>query len=126
MPCPFFLPASRLIDFAPGPMPLGDSYGGECAVNPGALIPIDTLRRCCNLGYARGMCERAAQAEADAVRFMIRSDSADSVLVAWSMERNHHPVAVGKVAFPLADCSTPIERQARAYCDSYLRSKGRA
>jgi hypothetical protein len=126
MSCPFFLPASRLSGFSSRPMPLGDSYSGECAANPGALIPLDTLQRCCNLGYARGVCEPAAQAEADAARFMIRSDSAGSVLVSWSMERNHHPVAVGTVTFPLADCSTPIERQARAYCDSYLRSKGRS
>ncbi len=127
MPCPFFLPVSRLADFVPGPMPLGDSYGGECSADPGALIPIDTLRSCCNLGYARGCCERAAQSEADAARFMIKSDSAGSVLVAWSMERNHHPVSVGTVTLPLVgECSTAIERQARAYADAYLRSKGRA
>jgi hypothetical protein len=127
MSCPFFLPASRLADFAPGPMPLGDSYGGECSADPGALIPIDTLRGCCNHGYARGVCERAAQSEADAARFMIKADSADSVLVAWAVERNHHPVAVGTLTLPLAgECSSPLERQARAYVDSYLRSKGRA
>jgi hypothetical protein len=127
MSCPFFLPVSRLADFVPGPMPLGDCYGGECSADPGALIPIDTLRHCCNLGYARGSCERAARSEADAARFMIKSDSAGSVLVAWAMERNHHPVAVGTVTFPLRDeCSLPVERQARAYVDSYLRSKGRA
>lgn len=108
-------------------MPLGNSYGGECSANPGALIPIDTLRSCCNLGYARGTCERAAQSEADAARFMIKSDSGSSVLVAWAMERNHHPVAVGTLMFPLeGECQTPVERQARAYVDSYLRSKGRA
>jgi hypothetical protein len=127
MPCPFFLPASRLADFATGAMPLGDSYGGECSADPGALIPIDTLRSCCNLGYARDYCERAARSEADAARFMIKSDSAGSVRVAWAVERNHHPVAVGTVTFPLAGaCSTAIERQAQAYVDSYLRSKGRA
>lgn len=126
MSCPLFLPASRLGEFASGPMPLGDCYGGECAADPGALIPIDTLRRCCNTGYARESCERAAQSEADASRFMIRRDADGAVHVAWSIERNHHPVAVGAITFPAAhDCTTPIERQARAYADAYLRSKGR-
>ncbi len=126
MPCPLFLPASPLGDFSRAPMPLGNAYGGECAADPGALIPIDTLRRCCNPGYARENCARAAQSEADAARFMIKSDSDGQINVSWSLERNHHPVAVGTVTFPAADCVAPIERQARAYLDSYLRSKGRA
>jgi hypothetical protein len=112
-------------------MPLGDAYGGGCAADPGTLIPNDTLRRCCNLGYAREACERAAQSEADAARFMIKADQAGLIEVAWSLERDHHPVAVGKISFPKISpatpiCSNPIERQARAYADSYLRSKGRA
>lgn len=126
MSCPLFVPVSRLAEFNPRPTPLGDAYGGECAAAPGSLIPIDTLRRCCNRGYARGVCERAARAEADAARFMIKADEAGVIEVAWSLERNHHPVAVGKLTLPMASCSSPIEHQARAYADSWLRSKGRA
>lgn len=107
-------------------MPLGDAFGGECAADPGTLIPIDILRRCCNSGYARETCERASASEADAARFMIKADKDGVVQVAWSLERNHHPVAVGLLEFPMADCAKPIERQGRAYVDSYLRSKGRA
>ena len=107
-------------------MPPGDAWGGECAADPGTLIPLDMLRRCCNTGYARESCERAARAEADAARFMIRSDRDGAVEVAWSLERNHHPVAVGVLALPMAECSSPLERQARAYADCYLRWKGRA
>jgi hypothetical protein len=47
--------------------------------------------------------------------------------VAWSSERNHHPVAVGTLA---VDCRTgaadggPLERQARVYAVAYLLQNG--
>jgi hypothetical protein len=105
-------------------MPLGDLFGGECAAENGALIPVDVLRRCCNAGYARGFCPRAAQAEADAFRFFIKANRDGVIDVAWSSERNHHPVAVGSLSVnPAADAanSEPLERQARAYVANYLR-----
>jgi hypothetical protein len=120
MACPLFLPASQLA-------PLEDLYGGECAAQAGALIPIDVLRRCCNAGYARGICERAAQSDADAFRFLVKANRAGVVEVAWSSERNHHPVAVGSLA---VDCrigaseAEPLERQAHTYAAAYLRQIG--
>jgi len=101
---------------------LGDFYGGECAVQPAALIPVDTLRRCCNAGYGRTACEHAAQSDADAFRFLIKSHSDGVVQVAWSSERNHHPVAVGTlpVSEP-GDSANPLERQARAFASAYFR-----
>jgi hypothetical protein len=127
VPCPLFLPVSPLGDFAPDAMPLGDVYGGQCAADPGALIPIDTLRKCCNFGYARAACERAATAEPDAARFLIRADRDGTVEVAWSLERNHHPVAVGVMQLTGAGASEdPLERQARACAASWLRHVGKA
>ena len=127
MPCPFFLPGTRLGDFPCGVMPLGDCYSGECAAKSGVPIPVETLRSCCNRGYARGTCERAAQSEADAARFTIKADRDGFVEVAWSLERNHHPVAVGSMKFPRPEnASDPMERQARAYLAAYLRKTGRA
>jgi hypothetical protein len=120
MACPLFLPASSLT-------PLEDLYGGECAGELGALIPVDVLRQCCNAGYARDSCKRAAQSDADAFRFLIRANRAGIVDVAWSSERNHHPVAVGTLA---VDCNGsitetgPLERQARAFASAYLRQIG--
>ena len=104
-------------------MPLGDSYGGECAADGGALIPIDTLRRCCNLGYARGACERAGRIDADAVRFLIKSDRDGIIDVAWSLERNHHPLAVGSIAVAVdAPVSNdPLARQALAVVAAYSK-----
>jgi hypothetical protein len=125
MACPLFLPASPL-------EPLGDHYGGECAAEAGAFIPVDVLRRCCNTGYARGSCERAAQSDADALRFLIKANRDGVVDVAWSSERNHHPVAVGTLAVDCRngtmestiDQTGPLERQARACAVAYLRQTG--
>jgi hypothetical protein len=120
MACPLFLPASQLA-------PLEEIYGGECAAQAGALIPIDVLRRCCNAGYARDACERAAQSDADAFRFLVKANRAGVVDVAWSSERNHHPVAVGTLAVDCRSAVTdvePLERQARVCAAAYLRQIG--
>jgi len=120
MACPLFLPVSRLTDFE-------DLYGGECAGEAGALIPADVLCQCCNTGYARDSCRRAAQSDADAFRFLVKANRDGVIDVAWSSERNHHPVAVGTLA---VDCNrdttatTPLERQARACAAAYLRQIG--
>ncbi len=116
MACPFFLPSSPLAG-------LSDLHGGECAAEAGALIPVDLLRSCCNSGYARACCSRAAQSDADAFRFLIKANRDGVIDVAWSSERNHHPVAVGSLAVNPAAAATsePLERQARAYVAGYLR-----
>lgn len=115
------MPASPLTGFT-------DLYGGECVADPGALITVDILRQCCNAGYARDVCRRAAQSDADVFRFAIKADREGVVDVAWSSERNHHPVAVGTLA---VDCRTaactnedPLQRQARVYATAYLRQIG--
>jgi hypothetical protein len=122
MSCPLFLPVSPLAGFASEASSLGDFYGGECAVQPAALIPVDTLRRCCNAGYGRALCEHAARSDADAFHFLIKSRNDGVVQVAWSSERNHHPVAVGilPVSGP-SDSADPLERQARAFASAYFR-----
>jgi hypothetical protein len=104
-------------------MPLGDFYGGECAAQPGTLVAIDMLHQCCNVGYARAVCSRAAKSDADAVRFLIKRASGNAIEVAWSLERNHHPVSVGISIVPRAATPTEdaLELQARAYAASYLR-----
>jgi hypothetical protein len=129
MSCPLFLPASPLGDFMPAGMPLGDVYGGTCAAASGAALPDDKIRRCCNVGYARATCEQARLSPADAARFLVKADRGGTVEVAWSLERHHHPVAVGtlQVAVGATDAAAaPLELQARACAASYLRRVGRA
>jgi len=115
MACPLFLPA----------LPPGDLHAGECAGAAGRPIPMETLRRCCNIGYARGECERAAGLDADANRFLVKSDSGGSIEVAWSTERDHHPVAVGILHLTpgAAASQIPLERQAAACAETYLRHR---
>jgi hypothetical protein len=90
-----------------------------------ATIEPETLRRYCNFGYARGHCPRAAQADADAARFMIRSAQGSVVEIAWAVERNHHPVAVGRMEIETNGDAAPgdnvLARQACACARAYMR-----
>ncbi len=88
MACPLFLPSTPLGDFE-------DVYGGECASDPGALVPEDVLRAAAIQAMRAGVVERAALTDADSFRFLIKSVTHGTVEVAWSIERDHHPVAVG-------------------------------
>jgi hypothetical protein len=128
MACPLFIPSSPLGDLATAAAPLGDLYAGRCAASPEAEIEQGTLRRCCNLGYARRHCGRAAQADSDAVRVLVRADDGRQVQVAWAIERDHHPVAVGvetvEVVAGEATGSgglTALAAQVRACAASYAR-----
>jgi hypothetical protein len=112
MPCPLFLPAASL----------GDYYAGVCSAAASDPIAPDTLRKCCNVGYARRTCERAANTEADAIEFVVRADRGGEVELGWSMERNHHPLAVGVMILPPSP-ATPLEFQARAFGAAYLQQK---
>jgi len=128
MACPLFIPSSPLGDLATTSAPLGDVYAGGCAADPLAEIEPDTLRRCCNRGYARGCCERAAQSDSDAVRVLVRADNGRVVEVAWAIERDHHPVAVGMEMVEVmpgeilpAGRLTPLAAQVRACAEAYAR-----
>lgn len=115
MACPLFLPASPLADFE-------DAWNGACAAQPGVEIAVDTLRRRCNAGYARDACQHAACAEPDAFRFLITADRDGVVSVAWSSERDHHPLAVGTLLVTRdGEATNPLESQARACAGAYLR-----
>jgi hypothetical protein len=116
--CPLFLPVSAL--------PLAGIFTGECSADPGALIPLDTLRECCNRGYARDTCQRAAAIDADAATFLVKSDREGTVQIAWAIEKNHHPVSVGTLAVgPSPEKPDTLAIQAGAIAAMYRRRKGR-
>ena len=120
MACPFFLPASPTAGFS-------DSYNGECARHNSSPIPADLLRPYCNNGYARKVCEHAATSDSDAFRFFIKSHRDSVVDVAWSSERDHHPVAVGNLSIESRTVpGTPLETQAHTFAAAYLRQIGAA
>jgi len=109
MGCPRFLPSSH--------------FEGYCDADPNTRVPHETVRSCCNPGYARGLCARAAEIEADAFRFLIGKRSFEGIEVAWSIERDHHPVAVGTLLLREAGAgaSAPLEHQARFAAMALLR-----
>jgi hypothetical protein len=119
MPCPLFLPGT--------PLPLSDFFGGTCAADPSEELTTDKLAKCCNPGYARSRCQKAATAEADSYRFLVRSDDGASIEVAWASERNHHPLAVGvfRIDRNLPPPNGALEHQARACAASYLHRTGK-
>lgn len=118
MACPYFLPRSPLKDFS-------DLYTGECAADGVNAAPQDLVETCCNYGYARAACSHAAQSESDAFRFIVKSESKGTVQIAWSSERNHHPVAVGNLSMDGSGAAqTPLELQAQTVAAIYLRHLG--
>jgi len=129
MPCPLFLPDSPLggtaLAGSASAAPLGAVFEGLCGVDPQAEIPESLLKQGCNTGYARDKCPRAAAIENDATRFRIKSHISGIIEVAWSLERDHHPVAVGTLRLAeLPETSEPLELQARACAAVYLRRTG--
>jgi hypothetical protein len=125
MACPLFIPSTPIGELVSVVTPLGDLYSGNCAADTEAVIGPDTLRRYCNFGYARGYCDRAAQSDADAVRLMVRSERGNIVEVAWAIERNHHPVAVGNMeiepGLPAGPAGDLLALQAYACVAAYIR-----
>jgi hypothetical protein len=123
MACPLFIPTTPAGELVSVAMPLGDLYGGHCAAEPSLVIEPEILRLYCNFGYARGCCARAVQSDADAVRFMVSGAAGSTVTIAWAVERNHHPVAVGftEIETGLAPAEDLLARQAHACARAYVR-----
>jgi hypothetical protein len=109
-------------------MPLGDPHAGLCAAKDGE-VPDGRLRTCCNTGYARGTCPSFPGGDApDAVRFGILQRKDGVATVRYVIERDHHPfdhgtLELSETARGPGDRSV-VERQARAFLDSYLRRIG--
>jgi hypothetical protein len=136
MSCPYFYPsAPRSLPSDPqaAMLPLGDDWAGVCRAAPENPWQPDaaTLRPLCNLGYARGACSRFPDDDGpDAVRFTVSSDDGATLRLYYVVERNHHPVAHGPLAwsrgiaaFAEQPGSLSLRRQAQAYVESYLRRK---
>jgi hypothetical protein len=138
MSCPYFSPVRRS-NASGGPcggamLPLGDQWVGVCQSPEFAPEEPDgaVLRGLCNSGYARRGCSRFPAGDGpDAVRFAIWRDDGASIWVRFAIERDHHPFehgtleyARGSASFQAPPASGLLERQARAYIESYVRRKG--
>jgi hypothetical protein len=120
LPCPFFMPETRLP--AHGRMPLGDAYRGSCHSEPsGVFIPPEaTQRDVCNFGYARGRCQRF-HGDVDAVRFSIAEER-----LTWVKEREHVPVEHGVLELEQTAGDVLLAAQARAFVEGYRLRVNRA
>ena len=114
-------------------MPLGDTWSGTCHADAGSPFTPDenALSHLCNMGYARRTCAHFPETQtSDAVRFLIVGDRDQTIQIAYTMERDHHPEAHGILAYSrvqsvfTGQAANPrLERQARAYVMSYLRRR---
>jgi len=132
--CPYFCPTQRIEQKLwphPARLPLGDGYAGICRADPSNSFQPgeNSLRECCNLGYARQECERfPADSGPDAVRFAIASDTNGTIRILYVIEKDHRPYDHGSFEFARGErvflASHPnqnLQRQAEAYLGSYLR-----
>ena len=105
-------------------LPLGAAFLGECRCGDGAVtLTPATLRRECNVGYGRGLCERfPASAQADANRFHVANTDGETVRVQCIRELGCWPVdsqvlvylrGEGRFVEILDD--TVMQRQAEVY-----------
>ena len=138
MSCPCFCPRQPRTggcSAANALLPLGDAWTGVCLAQPGNPVePGEARLPLCNLGYARGTCERfPTETAADAVRFAIARDDGHCLELQFALERDHHPLDHGRIEYRLAEGAfeptlpeTAFACQARAYVASYLRRKSDA
>lgn len=135
MPCPYFYPTTRLEDiaWATAPrLPLGGAYRGECRATDAVFQPDETrTRESCNVGYARGRCDRfPEEARADAVRFHVAEDSGERIRVQYIFERDCWPGEHGVLdylvrerRFAGEDGVAILRIQAGLFLESYLRRR---
>ena len=135
MACPFFFPVERYVDprFLVHPrLPLGTAFLGECRCGESRVILTPaTLKRECNVGYGRGVCESfPANAPADAHRFHVAGIDTDTVRVQCIRELGCWPVdskvwtylrSEGRFVETLDDAV--LQRQAQVYVVSVVEAK---
>jgi len=119
------------------PLPLGDAWPGFCHAREGGPIAPGPalLVSHCHLGYVRGRCAYFPKddAGADAIRFVVRGESAHELHLYYVMERDHHPFGHGPLQYSVsmgrfaeAPANPTFARQAEAYVESYLRRQREA
>jgi hypothetical protein len=132
MACPYFMPTSRHdaeLWMHRQRLSLGDGFAGTCTApgRNGCAASDAELKDLCNLGYASACGHLPAHRLADAVRFAVACDSADTLTLQWSSERDHLPVAHGQLEYDTATARFTtahndlcVQRMAECFIESYL------
>jgi hypothetical protein len=99
----------------PPRLPLVDPWYGVCEAENGPWTPgEETLKECCNAGYARGRCARfPAAAPHDAVRFTAGAGGE----ILYVLEKDYSPAGHGTVA----GSDGRLAAQAAAFAQSWAR-----
>lgn len=126
MSCPYFIPDA----IHPGllwphrrRLPLGEAFTGRCAAHADQACD-DSALAACNVGYAD--CPHLPEDRtADAIRFLVRADSAELVQVQYACERRHLPVSSGVLQYDRLAAAWRIapEPPLRALAEAALRAR---
>lgn len=127
--CPYFIPREMVQDGAwphPSRLPLGAGWNGVCGASAAEAVPAENhIREFCNLGYAAGCPQLPAERDWDAVRFSVAGLSEAEITLHYACERDHAPVAHGKLIYELPGGNSrephPDRRVARL-ADGYVRA----
>ena len=106
--------------------PLGAPHDGVCRAGPEPVHPeAETLRDCCNMGYAAGRCPRFRGGEGEAVRFSVARPNG-ATCVRWLLEAEGLPLLAGSVTAEALESGDPLPHapcrvgvQLRAYWAAY-------
>jgi|SRR5579872_1126448 hypothetical protein len=149
MPCPYFMPETRLEGGNwphPTRLPLGCGWSGHCTApgHEGQVPTPNILESFCNLGYA-GNCSWAPLLRTwDAIRFAVLPPTESSarnqgpaeiapartLRLVYVCERNHRPIDHGELEFDLSQSTwlrrhedERIQKMAECFLESYLKKK---
>ena len=136
MACPYFFPTERALTIGwafPHRLPLGGGFCGTCRANAQVFSPnAATLRDSCNLGHAHGCARVPMERPADSLRFSVAKDDGERVLLHYVFERDHAPVAHGRLEYHCATRQWPAaltdpcaQQQADCYLAMYLERRRR-
>ena len=131
MPCPYFEPLTIASEPQhPGArLPLVDEYDGRCRAQAEPFqVPEDLRFRCCNHGYARGVCPHfPLHDKRSAIRFDVSSSTPSALELLCVEETAHTPTHWHTVTFYAASREiipvdlNPCERaQIVAFSSSFL------
>lgn len=146
MACPYFMPVEKLEGGNwphPARLPLGSGWSGHCTApgHEGEVPSQSVLETSCNLGYACACGWSPPSREWDAVRFAVSapgvsenpgglSGRSDVVRLIYVCERDHLPIAKGKLACELrsgvwlsSHQDARVQKMAECFLDTYRKKK---
>jgi hypothetical protein len=130
--CPFFMPTHKSEQGSwlhAARLPLGCGWDGHCTApeHVGQRPAEEVLRNGCNLGYAACCSWLPKDRSCDSVRFAVKREYEDHILLTFVCEGDHRPKSHGDLEFDFRQhqwsSSHPdirIQKQADCFVQSYF------